>query len=158
MVSGEVLPASGRAPKKMLSVLTTGIDCCNLKRGAEGQFGAQTRCERDANDSDGGRETSVGCPKTSKTKLSTLNHLIATIGGLQRRSKSEIYPTCLEDQELPRNTPKGSRTILKPMQRLSTKVQDCTSKEIAAAHQCSLKCFSMASLFATSTRYSRVAR
>ena len=62
------------------------------------------------------------CPKTSETKLSTPNHLITMIGGLQRRSKSEIYPTCLEGQELPRNTPKGSRMIPKPMRRLPTKV------------------------------------
>ena len=50
---GEVLPVSGRALKKILSVLTTGIDSHDLKRGTEGQFGAWMRCERDANDSGG---------------------------------------------------------------------------------------------------------
>ena len=132
---GEVLPVSGRALKKMLSVLTTGIDCHDLKRGTEGRFGARMRCERDMNDSGGWNETSVVCPKTSKTKLSTPNHLITTIGGSQCRSKLKTYTKCLEGQRIPRNIPQGSWMIPKPVQRLSTKVQDRTSEEIAAAHR-----------------------
>ena len=54
-----MLPASRSAPKKILSDLATRIDCCDLKRETEGRFGVQTRCEQDANDSGGWKETSV---------------------------------------------------------------------------------------------------
>ena len=87
------------------------------------------------NNSGGWRETSVVFPKTSETKLSTPNHLIAMIGGSQCHLKPKIYPTHLEGQELHRNTLKGSWMIPKPTQRLSTKVQDHMSEEIAAAQR-----------------------
>ena len=66
--------------------------------------------------------------------ISNLNHMTAMIKASKRQSKRRNYPTRLEGQYRLRSTSNVSQMTERVMRKLSTKVRDCMSHEIEAAH------------------------